>query len=65
MTRKLSGFILEQIQANGIIYFALNYRACVAHCRNQKRLYDEANDPVRQASVARYVDALYDAGDIK
>jgi hypothetical protein len=37
----------------------------MAHCRNQKRLYDEANDPVRQAEVARYVDALYDAGDIK
>ena len=43
----------------------LNYRACMAHCHNQKRLYDEANDPVRQAEVARYVDALYDAGDIK
>jgi hypothetical protein len=65
MTRNLLSFILEQIQANGMIYFVLNYRACAAHCRNQKRLWDEANDPVRQAEVARYVDALRDAGDIK
>lgn len=65
MTRKLRSFIFDQIRANGIIYFMLNYRVCMAHCRNQKRLYDEANDPVRQAEIARYVDALYDAGDIK
>jgi hypothetical protein len=65
MTRKLRSFIFDEIRADGIIYFMLNYRACVAHCRNQKRLYDEANDPVRQAEIARYVDALYDAGDIK
>jgi hypothetical protein len=65
MTRTLNSFILEQIRANGIVYFALNYGACVAHCHNQKRLWDEANDPVRQAAVARYVDALRDAGDIK
>lgn len=63
--RTLNSFILEQIQANGIVYFLLNCRACVAHCRNSKRLYDEANDPVRRAEVDRYVDALYDAGDIK
>jgi hypothetical protein len=65
MTRKLNSFIREQIAANGIIYFVLNYRACIAHCRNQKRLWDEAHDPIRQAQVARYVDALYAAGDIK
>lgn len=65
MKRSLNSFILEQICANGIIYFIINYSACIAHCRNQKRLYDEANDPERQAQIARYVDALYDAGDIK
>lgn len=64
-SRPLRSFIVEQIRANGIIYFALNYSDCVAHCRNQKRLWLEANDPVRQAEVARYVDALYAAGDIK
>jgi hypothetical protein len=65
MTRTLNSFILEQIAANGIIYFVFNYRGCIAHCRNQKRLWDEAHDPIRQAQVARYVDALYAAGDIK
>ena len=65
MTRTLNSFILEQIRANGIVYFVFNYRACVAHCRNQKQLWDEATDPVRQAAVARLVDALRDAGDIK
>ena len=65
MTRPLISFIFEQINANGIVYFLLNYKGCVAHCRNQKRLHDEANDPKRQASVAQYVDALYAAGDIK
>jgi hypothetical protein len=65
MTRTLNSFIFEQICANGIIYFALNYGGCIAHCRNQKRLWDQANDPAIQAQVARYVDALYDAGDIK
>jgi hypothetical protein len=65
MTRKLKSFIREQIAANGIIYFVFNYSGCIAHCRNQKRLWDEAHDPIRQAQVARYVDALYAAGDIK
>ena len=65
MKRSLQSFVLEEIRADGIIYFVLNWRACMAHCRNQKRLWDEANDPVRQAEIARYVDALYDAGDIK
>jgi hypothetical protein len=64
MKRTLRFFIIQQIQANGIIYFVLNYRGCMAHCRNQKRLYDEANDPERQAAIARYVDALYDAGEL-
>lgn len=63
--RPLQAFVLDQIRANGVIYFAMNFKGCVAHCRNQKRLWDEANDPIRQAAVARYVDALYDAGDIK
>jgi hypothetical protein len=57
--------IVDQIRANGIIYFVLNFKGCVAHCRNQQRLYMEANDPIRQAEVARYVDLLYAAGDIK
>jgi hypothetical protein len=65
MTRTLNSFIIEQIRANGVIYFALNYSGCIAHCRNQKRLWDRANDPAIQSQVARYVDALYDAGDIK
>lgn len=65
MTRTLKSFIIEQIRANGVIYFALNYSGCIAHCRNQKRLWDRANDPKIQSQVARYVDALYDAGDIK
>jgi hypothetical protein len=65
MNRPLRSFVFEEIRADGVIYFVLNYRECMAHCRNQKRLWDEANDPERQAAVARYVDALYDAGDIK
>jgi hypothetical protein len=65
MTRTLNSFIREQIVANGIIYFVFNYSGCIAHCRNQKRLWDEAHNPIRQAQVARYVDALYAAGDIK
>lgn len=58
-------FILAQIRANGLFYFLFNYKSCVAHCRNQKRLHDEANDPARKAAIARYVDALYDAGDLR
>lgn len=63
--RPLQTFVLDQIRANGIIYFVLNYSGCVSHCRNQKRLWDEANDPIRQSAVAQYVDLLYAAGDIK
>lgn len=63
--RPLRAFVLDQIRANGIIYFVLNFKGCMAHCRNQQRLWIEANDPEQQAAVARYVDALYAAGDIK
>lgn len=63
--RPLRAFVLDQIRANGAIYFVLNFKGCIAHCRNQKRLWDEANDPERRAAVARYVDLLYAAGDIK
>jgi hypothetical protein len=65
MTRNLNSFIRAQIAADGIIYFVFNYSRCVAHCHNQKRLWDESNDPIRKAAIARYVDALYDAGDLK
>jgi hypothetical protein len=58
-------FILAQIRADGILYFLLNYSECMAHCKKQKRLQDERNDPVRQAAIARYVDALYEAGDLR
>jgi hypothetical protein len=57
--------ILDQVRTDGIIYFVLNFKACMAHCANQKRLADNAKDPVRQAAIAGYVDALYEAGDIK
>lgn len=57
--------ILDQVRADGIIYFILNFKACMAHCVNQKRLADDRNNSVRQAAIARYVDALYEAGDIK
>jgi hypothetical protein len=63
--RPLRAFVLDQIRANGIIYFVLNYQGCMSHCRNQQRLWREANNPEQQAAVAQYVDALYDAGDIK
>jgi hypothetical protein len=57
--------ILDQVRTDGIIYFVLNFKACMAHCANQKRLADNAKDSVRQAAIARYVDALYEAGDIR
>ena len=57
--------ILDQIRADGIIYFLFNFKGCMAHCANQKRLADNSNNVVRQAAIARYVDALYDAGDIR
>ena len=57
--------ILNQIRADGLVYFIIHFKYCMAHCANQKRLADQANDPIRQAAIARYVDALYDAGDAK
>jgi hypothetical protein len=57
--------ILDQVRTDGIIYFVLNFKACMAHCANQKRMADNAKDPVRQAAIACYVDALYEAGDIR
>ena len=65
MTRTLNSFIRDQIRSDGIVYFILNYKGCVAHCRNQKRLWDAENDPVEVAKTRRYVDALHDAGDIR
>jgi hypothetical protein len=57
--------ILDQVRADGIIYFLLNMRGCLAHCANQKRLADNAKDPIRQAAISQYVDALFEAGDIR
>ena len=57
--------ILDQVRTDGIIYFVFNFKACMAHCANQKRLADNAKDSVRQAAIARYVDALFEAGDIR
>jgi len=65
MERNLNSFVIEQIQADGIFYFVFNFKGCMKHCRNQKRLWDEANDSTHQASVALYVDLLYSAGDVK
>ena len=61
----LHAFIRAQIRSDGIVYFILNFRGCMAHCRNQKRLWDAENDPAQRELTARYVDALYRAGDIK
>jgi len=55
--------ILNQIRADGLVYFLFHFKSCMAHCANQKRLADNAKDTIRQAAIARYVDALYDAGD--
>jgi hypothetical protein len=63
--RTLKSFIFDQINADGIVYFIFNYSGCMAHCRNQKRLYDASIDVKNQASVALYVDALYAANDIR
>ena len=57
--------ILDQVSTDGIIYFIFNFKACMAHCANQKRLADDRNNSVRQAAIARYVDALFEAGDIR
>jgi hypothetical protein len=61
----LNYFIRHQIRIDGLWYFIRNYRACIAHCKNQKRLYDESQDRDRQEAVKRYVDALYAAGDVR
>jgi hypothetical protein len=58
-------YILDQVRTDGLVYFVFNFKACMAHCANQKRLADNAKDSIRQAAIARYVDALYEAGDIR
>ena len=58
-------FAMLAIRADGLLYFMCNARDCIAHYKNQQRLNDEAQDPVRCAAVKRYVDALYDAGDLR
>jgi hypothetical protein len=57
-------YLLLAIRHEGIVYAALNYRFCIAHYKNQDRLARQAADPIRQAAIGRYVDALYDAGDL-
>jgi hypothetical protein len=57
--------ILNAIRADGLVYFIFNFKYCITHYKNQKRLADNAKDTIRQAAIARYVDALYDAGDAK
>ncbi len=63
--RSLISFVVEEIRADGIVYFLLNYKGCIQHCKNQKRLYEERTDPTKVEQTKRYVDALYQAGDIK
>jgi hypothetical protein len=57
--------ILNQIRADGLVYFLFHFKRCIAHCANQKRLADQANDPIRQAAITKYVAALYVNGDLK
>jgi hypothetical protein len=57
-------YLLLAIRHEGIVYAALNYRFCIAHYKNQERLARQAADPIRQAAIGRYVDALYKAGDL-
>jgi hypothetical protein len=57
-------YVLLAIRADGIIFTALNLRFCIAHYKNQDRLARQAADPIRQAAIGRYVDALYEAGDL-
>jgi hypothetical protein len=57
--------ILNQIRADGLVYFILHFKRCIANCANQKRLADQTNDPIRQAAIAKYVDALYANNDLK
>ena len=57
--------ILNQIRADGLVNFLFHFKRCIAHCANQKRLADQANDPIRQAAITKYVAALYVNGDLK
>ena len=57
-------YLLLAIRHEGIVYAALNYRFCIAHYKNQERLARQAADTIRQAAIGRYVDALYEAGDL-
>ena len=57
-------YLLLAIRHEGIVYAALNYRFRIAHYKNQERLARQAADPIRQAAIGRYVDALYKAGDL-
>ena len=58
-------YLLLAIRHEGIVYAALNYRFCIAHYKNQERLARQAADPIRQAAIAKYVDALYANNDLK
>lgn len=57
-------YLLLALRYDGIIFTVLNPRRCIAHYKNQERLEKQAADPVYQAAIKRYVDALRDAGDI-
>jgi hypothetical protein len=57
--------ILNQIRADGLVYFFFHFNSCMANCKNEKRLADNAKDPIRQAAIAKYVDALYANNDLK
>jgi hypothetical protein len=58
-------FAMLAIRADGLFYFLCNYRECLAHYAHQEHLAKESADPVRRVTIARYVDALYDAGDLR
>jgi hypothetical protein len=57
--------ILNQIRADGLVYFVFHFNSCMANCKNEKRLADNAKDTIRQAAIAKYVDALYANNDLK
>ncbi len=58
-------YLLLALRYDGIIFTALNPRFCIAHYKNQERLEKQAADPVRRDAIGRYVDALWDAGDLR
>jgi hypothetical protein len=58
-------YLLIAIRTDGLIYALRNYRDCISHYANQERLARESADPVRQEAIARYVNALHDAGDLR